>query len=110
MSELDPVIHALPRLSLCAALSAGPGWVEFAVAREATGLSDSAVSKHSRALEDSGYLEIRKGTVGRRPRTWLRLTPLGERRFRDHVQALHRMLDDPAPLPAGNSAPVDPRD
>ncbi|GAA3859673.1 transcriptional regulator [Saccharothrix violaceirubra] len=88
---LDPVVHPLPRLSLCAALAAGPGWVEFAVVRETTGLSDSAVSKHSRALEGGGYVEIKKGAVGRKPRTWLRLTPMGRARLAGHVAALQRL-------------------
>ncbi len=90
-SGLDQVIHPLPRLSMCAALAAGPGWVEFAVVRDTTGLSDSAVSKHSRVLEDGGYVEIRKGAVGRKPRTWLRLTPMGRARLTGHIAALQQL-------------------
>ncbi|GAA1282653.1 transcriptional regulator [Saccharothrix xinjiangensis] len=92
-SGLDAVIHPLPRLSLCAALAAGPEWVEFAVVRSTTGLSDSAVSKHSRALEEGGYVEIRKGAVGRRPKTWLRLTPRGRDRLEGHIGALQRLVN-----------------
>lgn len=89
---LDPVIHPLPKLSICALLAAGPQWVEFRMVREATGLSDSMVSKHSRALEDAGYIEIRKGGIGRRPRTWFRMTPLGQARYGGHVVALQRLV------------------
>ncbi|MEU7432509.1 winged helix DNA-binding protein [Streptomyces sp. 2333.5] len=89
---LDPVIHQLPKLSICALLAAGPQWVEFRTVREETGLSDSMVSKHSRALEDAGYIEIRKGGIGRRPRTWFRMTPLGQARYGQHVAALQRLL------------------
>ncbi|MFI1742634.1 winged helix-turn-helix domain-containing protein [Streptomyces sioyaensis] len=89
---LDPVIHQLPKLSICALLAAGPQWVEFRTVREETGLSDSMVSKHSRALEDAGYIEIRKGGIGRRPRTWFRMTPLGQARYSQHVAALQRLL------------------
>ncbi|GGN30047.1 hypothetical protein GCM10011609_87570 [Lentzea pudingi] len=66
---LDPLIHPLPRLSICSALAAGPQWVDFRTVRETTGLSDSMLSKHAWALQEAGYLEVRKGTVGRRPRT-----------------------------------------
>lgn len=89
---LDPVIHPLPKLSICALLAAGPQWVEFRTVREATGLSDSMVSKHSRALEDAGYIEIRKGGIGRRPRTWFRMTPLGQARYVRHVAALQQLV------------------
>jgi DNA-binding MarR family transcriptional regulator len=91
--ELDPLIHPLPRLSICALLAAGPRWVDFRSVREATGLSDSMISKHTRTLEDAGYLEVRKGGVGRRPRTWFRLTPLGGERYRGHVAQLQRLVD-----------------
>ncbi|GGU79532.1 MarR family transcriptional regulator [Streptomyces albospinus] len=89
---LDPVIHQLPKLSICALLAAGPQWVEFRTVRETTGLSDSMVSKHSRALEDAGHIEIRKGGIGRRPCTWFRMTPLGQARYGRHVAALQRLL------------------
>lgn len=101
---LDPVIHPLPKLSICALLAAGPEWVEFRVVRETTGLSDSMVSKHSRALEDAGYVEVRKGGVGRRPRTWFRMTPLGQARYRRHVAALQRLLQHES---GQNGAPED---
>lgn len=99
MNGLDPLIHPLPRLSICALLAAGAEWVEFSTVRDSTGLSDSMVSKHSRALEEAGYLEVSKGAVGRRPRTWFRLTTTGTAAVQGHVDALRRVADgvgDPA--------------
>ncbi|MBV9471947.1 MAG: transcriptional regulator [Solirubrobacterales bacterium] len=90
-AQLDTVIHPPARLSICALLAAAPDWVEFATVRDTVQLSDSALSKHSRTLEDSGYLEVRKGAIGRRPRTWFRLTPAGRRAFAGHVEALHEI-------------------
>ncbi len=95
---LDPVIHPLPRLSICAILAAGPQWLEFRTVRETTGLSDSMVSKHARALEDVGYLEVRKGAVGRRPRTWFRLTTFGRVRYREHLAQLRKLVDSESEL------------
>ncbi|GGN43175.1 MarR family transcriptional regulator [Streptomyces kronopolitis] len=101
---LDPVIHPLPKLSICALLAAGPQWVDFRTVREATGLSDSMVSKHSRALEEAGYIEIRKGGTGRRPRTWFRMTPLGQDRYSGHVAALQQLLQHEPDQNAGPDA------
>jgi DNA-binding MarR family transcriptional regulator len=84
-ARLDPVIHPLARLSICGLLAAGADWVDFATVRESVGVSDSVLSKHSRALEEAGYLDVRKGAVGRRPRTWFRLTEEGRHAFRAHV-------------------------
>ena len=82
---LDTTIHPPTRLSMCSLLAAGADWVEFAVVRDSVGVSDSVLSKQSRALEEAGYLEVRKGAVGRRPRTWFRLTPEGRSAFAGHV-------------------------
>ena len=103
--RLDPVIHPLTRLSICGLLAAGADWVEFAVVRDSVGVSDSVLSKHSRALEDAGYLEVRKGAVGRRPRTWFRLTPDGRAAFAAHVA----WLQDAARAVAQDGPPTGPR-
>ncbi|OXM56158.1 transcriptional regulator [Amycolatopsis thailandensis] len=96
-AKRDPIFETGPRLALCALLQ-GADWVEFATARDLTGASDSAVSKHSRTLEDAGYLEIRKGSVGRRPRTWLRLSAAGRVALGGHLTWLTNLrhaIDQP---------------
>lgn len=92
MSEahLDLVVHPPTRLAICALL-AGADWVEFSTVRDSVAVSDSVLSKHSRALEDAGYLEVRKGAVGRRPRTWFRLTARGHDAFAGHLAALQQL-------------------
>jgi DNA-binding MarR family transcriptional regulator len=59
--------------------------VEFAAARDALGVADSSVSKNARTLEDAGYIEVTKGAVGRRPRTWFKLTDTGRRALAQHL-------------------------
>jgi predicted ArsR family transcriptional regulator len=86
----------MARLSICGLLAAGADWVDFATVRDSVGISDSALSKHSRALEDAGYLEVRKGAVGRRPKTWFRLTEFGRLAFGDHVAWLTEVAAGPA--------------
>jgi len=75
------------------AVLAGAHEVEFAAVRDASGLTDSLVSKQATALEAAGYLTIRKGHVGRRSRTWLSLTPAGRVALRRHVAALRRIIE-----------------
>jgi DNA-binding MarR family transcriptional regulator len=38
--------------------------------RDTIEVSDSVFSKHATRLEDAGYVKIRKGYAGKRPRTW----------------------------------------
>ena len=81
----DPLIHPISRLSICAVLAAGADWVEFATLRDAAGINDSVLSKQSRVLEDAGYVQVRKGAIGRRPRTWFRLTKKGQQAVKGHL-------------------------
>ncbi|MEU2202428.1 transcriptional regulator [Isoptericola sp. NPDC019482] len=97
--RLDDVIHAPVRFSIVAALASVDEAV-FGVVRDGVGISDSVLSKQVSVLEQAGYVAVRKGAVGRRPRTWLRLTPKGRRAFRDHLDALRDIaatgIDDSA--------------
>jgi DNA-binding MarR family transcriptional regulator len=57
------------------------------VLRDAIELTDSALSKQVSTLEEAGYVKVRKGYVGKRPRTWLSLTRAGRRAYDAHLAA-----------------------
>lgn len=90
MSGLDERIHHPTRLQLCAMLAVVDD-LEFAFARDRLGIADSVLSKHAKALEEAGYVAIRKGVSSGRRRTWFSLTTAGRRAFRDHVAELQRL-------------------
>lgn len=75
------------RLSLMGSLQAVDE-ADFKSLKEAIGISDSVLSRHLSALEADGYVQIKKGYVGKRPRTWAKLTSAGQEAFAQHVQAL----------------------
>ncbi len=84
---LDRELHHPTRLALAAYLS-GCGEAEFAVLRDYCQVSDSTLSKTLSALEKTGYVSIRKGHLGKRPRTWASLTLTGRRALTRHLAAL----------------------
>ncbi|PSK96489.1 DNA-binding MarR family transcriptional regulator [Murinocardiopsis flavida] len=86
-AKLDDVIHAPVRFSIVAALAAADQ-ADFKFVRDTVEVSDSALSKQVSTLESAGYVKVRKTFVGRRPRTYLALTPEGRSAFDRHVQAL----------------------
>ncbi|MFH8690111.1 winged helix-turn-helix domain-containing protein [Streptomyces anulatus] len=88
---LDGVIHHPTRLTLVAFLSACDE-AEFAAVRDGCRVSDSVLSKNASALEAAGYLRVRKGHVGKRPRTWLSLTPAGRQALARHLAALQDLV------------------
>jgi len=85
--RLDDVIHQPVRFSIVATLAAAEE-AEFSFVRDTVEVSDSVLSKQVAVLENAGYVGVRKGHVGKRPRTWLRLTPDGRRAFKAHLDAL----------------------
>jgi DNA-binding transcriptional ArsR family regulator len=89
--RFDELIHAPTRLSIVSLLGASD-WAEFRFIRESLGMSDSALSKQLTLLEDAGYVQIRKAFVGKRPRTWARLSRAGRTAFEGHVQKLLEIL------------------
>jgi DNA-binding MarR family transcriptional regulator len=89
--RFDELIHAPTRLSIVALLATADR-ADFAFIRDTLGLSDSALSKQLSALEEAGYVDIRKGYSGKRPRTAAALTARGRRAFAGHVAALQRIV------------------
>lgn len=88
--RLDETIHAPVRFSIVAALAKVDN-AEFKAVRDAIEVSDSVLSKQASALEAAGYVRIKKGYVGKRPRTWLSLTPRGRAAFESHLAALREI-------------------
>jgi DNA-binding transcriptional ArsR family regulator len=82
---LDPT-----RFSIVSLLAA-TDWAEFGFVRDAVGLSDSALSKQVTTLTRLELVEVDKGYVGKRPRTWLRLSATGRATLAAHVAALQEI-------------------
>lgn len=91
--DLDPLIHAPVRLSIMAALAASER-IEFQLLRDSVEVSDSLLSKHIATLDHAGYVLVSKGYAGKRPRTWLSLTPRGRAAFCRYVGILRHIVDD----------------
>jgi len=98
-ARFDELIHAPTRLAIVSLLAAAE-WAEFKFIRNSTEMSDSALSKQLTILEDAGYVRIKKGFVGKRPRTWARLTRAGRTSFEGHVAALQAIVA-PSGVPMG---------
>ncbi|MEU8700457.1 transcriptional regulator [Streptomyces sp. NPDC048680] len=104
---LDETIHHPTRLAVVAFLSACDE-AEFATVREGCQVSDSVLSKTASTLEAAGYLTVRKGHVGKRPRTWLSLTPAGQQALAGHVAALQNIVTTARSAGAGTGATAAP--
>lgn len=90
--DLEQLLLDPTRLTIVSLVSATT-WCEFAFVRDHARLSDSALSKQLTTLGNAKLVEIRKGYVGKRPRTWVRATATGRERLRAHLAALQQIAD-----------------
>jgi DNA-binding MarR family transcriptional regulator len=88
---LDETIHQRVRLGIVTAL-AGAGSMSFHELRDVLALTDGNLAVHARRLEDAGYVEVRKGYAGRKPRTEFALTPAGRRALEGYLAAMEEII------------------
>jgi DNA-binding MarR family transcriptional regulator len=87
---LDEFLHTPARLNICALL-APADWVLFSFLRDSIGTSDSALSKQITALEQAGFVQVRK-ELGVRRQTSVRLTDDGRERFDAYLASLEQLV------------------
>jgi len=93
-ARLDDLVHQPVRFSLLAGLAQADE-LEFRFLRDTLQISDSLLSRQASTLEQAGYITIRKGHVGKWPRTWLKLTPTGRVAFNNHLTTLREIVETP---------------
>jgi DNA-binding MarR family transcriptional regulator len=94
--DLDDALLTPLRFSVMAALRADLE-IDFATLRDLLETDDSALSKAISTLGAAGYVTVRKGYAGNRPRTWLSGTDAGAVAMRIHVAALQAIAAGPSP-------------
>ncbi len=88
---LNDVVHQRARLGVLAVLREADR-AEFGYLRDALGLTDGNLSRHLRTLEEAGYIQIKKGYEGRRPRTWASLTRAGGHALEEELTMLRALV------------------
>ncbi|MFT4297443.1 MAG: transcriptional regulator [Micropruina sp.] len=94
MADLDPVIHAQPRLRIVATLATlgETEQLSFPRLQDLLEMTAGNLSTHLRKLEDAGYVSVEKTHRGRIPVTYLALTRTGRRAFEDYTTQLRALL------------------
>ncbi|GAA3173118.1 hypothetical protein GCM10010531_28320 [Blastococcus jejuensis] len=106
--SLSEVVHQRHRLGILT-IAGEVEQVEFRYLRETLDLTAGNLSRHLTVLEDAGLVGIEKGYEGRRPRTWVRITPQGRQALDAELRALRQLLDGARPPSAAEpriSAPA----
>ena len=67
-------------------------WIDFREMKEMLNITDGNLASHISALEKSGYVEIKKEFVGKKPKTSYRVTQSGRVAFNEHLNALEKLI------------------
>lgn len=55
-------------------------------------VTDGNLATHLQTLEESGFLKVHKGFIGRKTNTTYSITKAGEKAFKDHLGGLEKMI------------------
>jgi DNA-binding MarR family transcriptional regulator len=90
-NELDDVVHQRVRLGILT-IAHEARRAEFGFLRTTLDLTAGNLGQHLTVLEKAGLVHIDKGYEGKRPRTWVSLTPAGEAALRDEITQLKKLI------------------
>lgn len=91
LAEIDRLVHEPARLMILMVLYTVE-MADFTFLINATELTDGNLSSHLSKLEEAGYVEVEKGYVGKKPRTWLRLTAVGRQAVENYRGTMRQAL------------------
>lgn len=89
--NLDPVIHEKTRFAILIYLLQNKE-SDFNTLKEFTGATEGNLASHLRTLEEKKYISVRKTFVGRRPRTFYKLTKEGKGKLSEYLENLKEIL------------------
>ncbi|WP_298152832.1 transcriptional regulator [Flavobacterium sp.] len=64
----------------------------FNTLKELLGVTDGNLASHVKALEAEEYIIVEKQFIGKKPNTSYKATALGKKAFRDHIEALEKLI------------------
>lgn len=65
---------------------------DFNTLKELLGATDGNLASHAKALESENYIAIEKQFIGKKPNTSYSATKAGKQAFRDHIEALEKLI------------------
>jgi DNA-binding MarR family transcriptional regulator len=91
IENLNKTFDSRVRLGIMSALMVNAE-INFNELKELIQVTDGNLASHIKGLEDSGYIKVNKGFVGRKTNTVYSATKAGEKAFRAHLNALEQMI------------------
>ena len=91
IENLNKVFDSRIRLGIMSALLVNED-VNFNELKELIQVTDGNLASHLKTLEESAYIKVQKGFIGRKTNTTYSVTKAGEKAFKLHLDALEQMI------------------
>lgn len=91
IENLNKTFDSRIRLGIMSALMVNAE-VNFNELKDLLNITDGNLASHLKTLEESGYVKIQKGFIGRKTNTTYSVTKAGEKAFKTHLTALEKMI------------------
>ncbi|MFN4086877.1 MAG: winged helix-turn-helix domain-containing protein [Spirosomataceae bacterium] len=91
VDDLNKAFESRVRLGLMSLLMVHES-VDFTLVKEHMSLTDGNLASHIQTLEKLGYVEVLKQFIGKKPHTSYRATDTGRQAFKDHLDALEKLI------------------
>jgi DNA-binding MarR family transcriptional regulator len=91
IENLNKIFDSRIRLGIMSALMVNDE-VNFNDLKELIQVTDGNLASHLKTLEESGYIKVQKGFIGRKTNTTYSVTKTGEKAFKAHLEALEQMI------------------
>ena len=91
IENLNKMFDSRVRLGIMSALMVNTE-VNFNDLKDLIKVTDGNLASHIRFLEESGYIKVQKGFIGRKTNTVYSVTRAGEKAFKLHLDALEQMI------------------
>ncbi len=92
LGRISKIIHEPARLMLLSQLYVVEE-ADFLFLEQQTGMTRGNLSTHLSKLENGGLVEIKKGYVGKIPRTVIRMTSEGRAAFKKYLRQMKAVID-----------------
>jgi len=89
----DPLLHQSIRSKLVSMLISNDE-LPFKALKEALGVTDGNLSSHLSKLEKEAYIRIEKTFEGKRPKTVVKIAPVGRVAFEAYIEALKAFIEE----------------
>ncbi len=98
IDQLNKVFDSRIRIGIMSALMVNEQ-VNFNDLKALIQVTDGNLATHLKTLEDSAYIKVEKGFIGRKTNTTYRITMLGHQAFLLHLHALEKIIKGVQILP-----------